>query len=145
MDYPQNIKVETPLGFVFLAITERNHVHVSTNTEKLTVRGQQVRISCHLTFRDGKWSHKDKAGYSTLYAHRGIHFLETVTDTQAKKIIETVVPVVIDWLGKNNKMREQAQKSHIENEISNRQQDILELNQKIETLKKEIRDLEGQF
>ena len=145
------VDLETPLGFVQMHWTDRDHVYVDAGNGRpgVTVRGAEWPFSLHLHDYEGNGvfepARRDSSGYvemdpRALYCSKweGAKNREAPRTTRAK-IVEVVTGAVNDWLVLNRAVREQAQREYVEQQVESLDREIAEHEAEIERLAEERR------
>lgn len=138
--YPRNIELDTPLGKVWLAVTDADHIHVDANSncKSLTVNRVEYGVSLHL-FRgdDGKLNTRD---YRDLYMSR-VGTYKDPSDAARKKCLQVLVPAVQAWADANPEVFWAAAEAARTAAVNRLNVEIEELETKLSALKAECAQL----
>jgi hypothetical protein len=109
--YPKDIELPTPLGPVWLAITDGNHIYVDANSNEkyLTVNGVKLCVSLHLHRRsDGTWGTQSSDSVHARRLDWTNYNQSHASSAACKKILATIIPLVDDFMDNNEDLRRQA-------------------------------------
>lgn len=140
VDYPQGIVIETKLGKLVLAVTERAHIYAETEKKSdvgLTVRGVSHRASFHFFAFDGGWN-LDQGRARSYFSRLGSGALDA-TESAKKVMNEAALAAVCEWAANApGGTFDMAQAAHVNNRLMVLEGDVVEHEKKIAKLREEI-------
>lgn len=147
----KSYEVQTKIGTVKVTPTERDHIYV--DMPEVTVRGVRWRGSIHLyRWSAGCWQYgpesKDnwqRRQYVFITRPSIVYNKSLPSESARKAIIDVIIPAVSEWVAANTDKVEDAEATHVYEEIRKRKQEILDMEIKIRTLRDEISELARKF
>lgn len=144
-DYPSDIEVETPLGPVFLTVTDGDSVYVdaSGRREPLVVNGVPLNVSLHLAdYGHGFEPRRDSQGnaWRALSASRTDEYRDA-SDAARRRILAVLVPVVNDFMRRNPYLRDEGQEARRAADISSLETEIAKLEDDLAERRGRLADL----
>ncbi len=116
INYPKDIQLSTPLGDVYLTVTQRNHINVdgSRDGKYITVNKVEYQTSFHLMQQEDGSYQLDKSGYGirgsrTYRCSKGSYNNDQMSDAAKNKVEKVIVPLVNEWALCHSAILEQAQ------------------------------------
>jgi len=141
--YPDKVRVETAIGAVVLAITDFNHIYISTpDGEKCIVRGKQISGSLHVNdYGNGFEPSKDSSGmtWNSLYINKEGSFGNSATDAQRKAVLAAWVPAVNKFMSEHPELREAGKTADRNNKAQRIEEDIEKLEKQLAAKRAELK------
>lgn len=143
--YPRNIQLSTPLGDIFLNITDRNHIYVDggSNGKYIVVNKIEYQTSFHLMRQEDGSYQLDGDGYGirgtrTFRHSKGNYNADQMSSAAIEKVKKVLIPIINEWASSNPEIFDVAEHAHINNKIFSLEKEALVTTEKLQLLQQEL-------
>lgn len=143
--YPREIQLSTPLGDVYLSVTNRDHIYVDGggNGKYITVNKVEYQTSFHLVRQEDGNFDVNKAGNGirgtrTHRCSKGNYNADQMSEAAIKKVKQTLIPIINEWAKANPETFEKAEYADINNKMYQLEKEAKRLADELLTKQKEL-------